>query len=146
MRLELPAALHRTYVLLHRPAKFAMVGVANTGLDFALFWLLITFGGLQPVVANTCSYSTAIVNSYVLNRVWTFRGAPRTMRTMAQFGRFVCLNLIGLGISNLVVWAMSSVLVPVAAKLLAVLATFTWNYWSTRRFVYLAAPASPIGK
>lgn len=130
---------------IHRPAKFAGVGVVNTAVDLALYWGLITFFGLHPVVANTCSYGAGLVNSYVLNRVWTFGDSRHyPVNRAAQFARFAAFNLIGLALSNLVVWMLSPSLSPLGAKLIAVLATFAWNYWTSRKFVYHGGPASAI--
>lgn len=138
-------ALRKLYEAVHRPAKFAVVGVINTVVDFGLFSLLVTVGGMQPVVANTCSYSAGLANSFLLNRFWTFRGVhDPAMKTSTQVWRYFLLNLVGLAISNAVVWAASGVISPLAAKGLAIFATFGWNYWTSRRFVYRGAPLTAV--
>ncbi len=133
-------SIRRLHETLHRPAKFAVVGAANTAVDFALFWLLISAVGWRPVLANSFSYSAGLANSYVLNKIWTFRDASRSRKTAHQFVRFAGFNLIGLGISNAIIWTLGPTITPLGAKGVAIFATFIWNYWTSRRFVYLATP------
>ena len=65
----------RTIQFVSLPSKFALVGVVNTVLDFALFMTLVYFAGLGPTSANIISYTCGILNSFVLNKHWTFKAA-----------------------------------------------------------------------
>lgn len=75
--------------------KFALVGVLNTGIDVAVFFLL-TWLGIPYVAAQVVSYSSGAANSYLLNKVWTFRSCGLSY---AEIVRFVIVNLVSLGIS-----------------------------------------------
>lgn len=75
--------------------KFALVGMLNTGVDVAIFFLL-TWLGIPYVAAQVVSYSCGAVNSYLLNKVWTFRSCGLSY---AEIVRFVAVNLTSLGIS-----------------------------------------------
>src|SRR5918999_6513202 len=78
---------------------FAAISIATTVLDFALFNLLVFGDLLSPVVANTISYGSGIVASYVLNKRLTFAGGGRDKRSH-EFGLFLVINLLGLGLNN----------------------------------------------
>lgn len=75
--------------------KFALVGMLNTGVDVAIFFLL-TWLGIPYVAAQVVSYSCGAANSYLLNKVWTFRSCGLSY---AEIVRFVAVNLTSLGIS-----------------------------------------------
>lgn len=75
--------------------KFAAVGVLNTGIDVALFFLLNRFG-VPYVAAQAISYSCGTCNSYLLNKFWTFRSSERSY---GEILRFIVVNLVSLGIS-----------------------------------------------
>ena len=75
--------------------KFTLVGLLNTGIDVAIFFLL-TWLGIAYVAAQIVSYSCGAANSYLLNKVWTFRSCGLSY---AEMVRFVVVNLISLGIS-----------------------------------------------
>ena len=81
-------------------ARFAVVGLINTGIDVAVFSICFYWLGLNLIVANTIAYSSGTINSYLMNKYWTFagRGAPEVSR--AEFGRFVIFNLGGLLLSR----------------------------------------------
>jgi putative flippase GtrA len=75
--------------------KFALVGILNTGVDVAIFFLL-TWLGIPYVASQVVSYSCGAANSYLLNKVWTFRSCGLSY---AEIVRFVVVNLTSLGIS-----------------------------------------------
>ena len=122
-----------------RIIRFAMVGVANTAIDFALFALLYYVSLLPLLAANAGAYGVAVVNSYLLNKYWTFGDTTRG-RTAALRGLlFVGLNLVGLALASAVIWLLALVLHPLVAKAGSIAVTFVWNYWSNHRFVYTEA-------
>ena len=130
-----------------RAAKFAVVGVLNTTLDFAVFLVLLYVVGWPLLVANTVAYLVGLTNSYVLNSRWTFRDAGPP-ESPARAARYASLNLVGLMLANLTVWLLALVMAPWLAKCGTIGVTFLWNYWSAHRFVFrdpegLGARASP---
>jgi putative flippase GtrA len=76
--------------------KFGMIGAVNTGIDFGVFTLL-TLCGWSYLPAQCLSYTCGVLNSYVLNRSWTFKG-----RRHAKFAffKFTLLNLFVLLITS----------------------------------------------
>lgn len=77
--------------------RFALVGVLNTGVDVVIFSLLIWLG-VPYLAAQIVSYSCGAANSYLLNKVWTFRSCGLSY---AEMMRFTVVNLVSLGISVL---------------------------------------------
>lgn len=118
------------------PVKFGIVGVANTLLDFALFMALVYLLGMRPTPANVISYSCGILNSFILNKHWTFCKTPYRRQTDRQLIMFVVFNVVGLGIASAIVWALADHLGPAGAKLIAIVGTFTWNYLTSRYLVF----------
>ncbi len=78
--------------------KFALVGLLNTGVDVAIFFMLTRIG-TPYVAAQVASYSCGAANSYLLNKVWTFRSSGLSY---AEIVRFTVVNLFSLGISVVV--------------------------------------------
>ena len=75
--------------------KFAVVGVLNTLVDMGVFAVLNTLLGVNILVAQFFAYTAGIVNSYLFNSNWTFKGS----KTKSEVIRFVVLNLLTLLIS-----------------------------------------------
>lgn len=117
-------------------ARFALVGVINTGIDLAVFTVGFYWLGLHLIVANTISYSAGTINSYLMNKYWTFAGRGVSEISTAEFSRFVLFNLGGLLLSNLAIFVFAKFVPAIVSKLGAIGVTFVWNYVTIRRFVF----------
>ena len=89
--------------------KFAVVGIINTTIDFSIFLFLLYQLELSLLAANTIAYSVAVVNSFLLNRYWTFSQTSKHGDPRRQFLLFLGFNIVGLGLSNLTVWAVGAI-------------------------------------
>ena len=93
-------------LLQFRFVRFCITGGLNTLVDFIVFFLLT--GSLKwPVIpSQVISYSAGILNSYCINRRWTFQTRNRF------FGRemlwFIGVNLCVLGVSVLSMWVLTT--------------------------------------
>ena len=119
-------------------AKFGLVGGSNAALDFGLFALLHFIVGLSPLVANTISFSTAVVSNFVLHKVWTFSGRGQDRHWAGQLPLFILFNVIALGLSNLTLWLLSPLITPAPAKIVSLFVTYAWNYVTSRRYIYVS--------
>lgn len=79
--------------------KFGIVGCINTGVDFITFTLLLSVFDIDKLVCQVGGYSMGIINSFVLNKLWTFNDKKEKANTAAQFVKFVVTNIISLVIS-----------------------------------------------
>ncbi len=119
-----------------RVAKFGIVGVLNTSIDLGLFTVLHFWLGMAPLSANTISYGSGILNSFCLNKFWTFSDRRASRRVPFQFPLFLGLNLAALGLSNLTLWLLDPWLGTFAAKVASIGVTFMWNYISSTVLVF----------
>ena len=74
-------------------ACYAFVGLANTIIALFLVWIFHVLLGMGVWVASGAAYAVATVQSYLLNREWTFAGsAKRNIGT--QFLAFLAVNTV----------------------------------------------------
>lgn len=52
--------------------KFCIVGGLNKAIDFLVFSFL-SYLGVYYIIAQCVSYGCGVLNSYLLNRAWTFQ-------------------------------------------------------------------------
>ena len=79
--------------------KFALVGVLNTLVDQAVFYVLVRFFGMGEGWAKLISYSCGVLNSYVFNSLWTFKEEHK--RSAREFILFIIVNVVSYGLSVL---------------------------------------------
>ena len=82
--------------------RFAIVGGLNTLLSWVLYALL-QGGGMPYLFASALAFAAGAVNSYALNRRWTFRSHGRRAPEVA---RFAVVQAVGLAIDVLLLDAL----------------------------------------
>ncbi len=123
--------------------RFAIVGGANTALDFLILFILVALG-LDKIPANYISTSTAFIFSFFVNKSFTFR--DKTGHIAKQFILFVVITIIALWvIQPLIILGVTAVLAPFGlveavslfiAKLVATVGSLIWNYLLYSRIVF----------
>ncbi len=84
-----------------RFVKFSAVGTVGTVIDFGILNLLVQLAGFPKVLANIFSFSAAVVSNYVWNRVWVYP-ETRGESLVRQFGQFLAVNVVGLGLNTVI--------------------------------------------
>jgi Predicted membrane protein len=114
--------------------KFSLVGAVNTGVDFLVFTVLTNLGALM-LIAQCISYTCGVLNSFLLNRAWTFRGRVQSSRS---FFRFTVLNLGTLSVTyGLLVYFHDHLVWPIlVSKLLATGVSLVINFTGSRLLVF----------
>lgn len=82
--------------------KFAIVGVINTLVDVLVLNILVFFGltaafmifNQKFLVANVISVAVAIINSFILNKFWTFRANGENI--YVQIIKFLVITIVGM--------------------------------------------------
>ena len=107
--------------------RFAVVGLANTAIDLAVFSLCL--GVLEmPLVANAIAWCVAVAFSFAENSLWSFE-RDRRMKVTHSFFRFVSLGaLISLGVSNLSIALLAGPSGVWPAKLIGVVVGAILNF------------------
>ncbi|MGA9172747.1 MAG: GtrA family protein [Thermoactinomyces sp.] len=77
--------------------RFCAVGLGNTAVDFAAFYLLALVG-VPYLLAQALSYSAGVINSFVFNRKWTFR-VTRKVNVLEAL-KFFLVNVFSLLVSS----------------------------------------------
>jgi len=135
----------RKVLIFWQLAKFGIVGVFNTIMDFGLlnFLILITgiVSGTWMIVMNATSFSLSIFNSYYWNKEWVFPS-----RKQARFSTFFVLTLIGLGLNTGIVFVFTTYIPPILnlspilwaniAKVLATGVSLFWNFGAYKLIVF----------
>ena len=114
--------------------RFCSVGVLNTGIHYGIFLALYRYG-VHYLIASTVGYCFGLVNSFIWNSRWTFKGLGR--EGISKMVRFGLMNLISLGVNVFVLRICVTWLgtIPEIGQVVAlgfsIIANFTGNkYWT----------------
>lgn len=130
--------------------KFGIVGGINTGIDFLVLNILIYLTGItagaELFVLNSISFSIAVINSYFLNKHWTFQDKTQTEQEPIKFSRFLAISVVGVVINGLVITGITTSIAPLfglsavlwtnVAKLIATGVSLIWNFIGYKFFVF----------
>jgi putative flippase GtrA len=131
-------------VLVGQAARFAVIGVVNTSIDFGVFLFALAYITSSLVAANVLSWTVAVTGSYVMNSFITFAAeSGRTLRLRSYAG-FVGSGIAGLiaNTATLLIAAKLLLLPVVLAKVLAIGVSFLVNF-SLARFIVFRPRPSP---
>lgn len=118
-----------------RLAKFALVGGLNTGVDFAVFCLMVYAAGTASIWAQISAYSAGLVNSYLWNRQWTF--GVKNKHNAGEIVRFVGVNLMSFAAATAVLLGLEQWgIAAAAAKAVSVAVSLAVNYIGYRIWVF----------
>lgn len=129
--------------------RFGLVGGLNTLVDLlilnGLLRLFPTNSSLMLLAYNALAYGLGAVNSFFLNKYWTFGQKQRTTRR--ELARFTLTTLCGIGWSTIILWLASKALhsLPVnttvwanASKMVAIGGTALISYLGIRLWVFVS--------
>jgi putative flippase GtrA len=149
---EQDARSHRLRASFRSPRqvlRFRLVGGLNTLVDLlllnGLLWLLPTTSSLMLLAYNSLAYSLGALNSFLLNKYWTFGKKQRTTRR--ELARFTLTTLFGIGWSTSIIWLASNALHPFlvnttvwanASKVIAIGGTALISYLGMRLWVFVS--------
>ena len=137
--------------------KFGTVGIIGSVVDFGVFNLLTIVFNVNSIVSSIISFSLAVVNNFILNRIWTYP-ETRKLSVYKQLIQFAIVSCLGLAIRvPLFAW-LEKVLIPLAEKLVPNLLTPTivghnvalalvigvvmlWNYFVNRFWTFRSVAA-----
>jgi putative flippase GtrA len=129
--------------------RFALAGGLNTLVDLlilnGLLWLFPTNSSSMLLAFNSLAYSIGAINSFLLNKYWTFGQKQRTTR--AELARFTLVTMCGIAWSGAILWLASRVLRSFLfnatvwanlSKLVAIAGTALISYLGMRLWVFVS--------
>ncbi|MBS0534893.1 MAG: GtrA family protein [Proteobacteria bacterium] len=113
-----------------KAVSFALIGVVNSAIDFAVFSLAYYYLGLPIIVANTMAWIVAVSGSYVMNSTITFATESGRKLAFDRYLGFALSQFAGFLANTLTVWCMVELAhIPAwGGKLVAIFVSFAVNF------------------
>jgi len=129
--------------------RFGVVGVLNTGIDFAILNILSAVtnitGGARIIPLKAVAFLAANINSYLLNKHWTFKDNT-SGEGAKKFSIYLGVSVVGMLINLGTVYTITTYIDPVfglsetlwlnAANLVATGLSLVWNFVGYKLVVF----------
>jgi len=135
--------------------RFSVVGAIGSIIDFGIFNLLATLSGVPAVVASMVSFSLAVINNFIWNRLWTYP-ETRHVPVAKQLSQFAIVSLAGLAIRTPLFAVTEKLFISLAGKYVpnvltptivghnlalafVILVVLMWNFFVNRKWTFKTA-------
>lgn len=130
------AAAWRERAVALKAASFAVVGLINTAVDAAIFFLLLAYVTPSLVAANVAAWFVANTGSYVMNSLTTFSAETDGKLRLKHYAGFVGSGLVAVTASTVTVVIAAKFMPVWTAKAIAILVSFAVNFTITHFVVF----------
>ncbi|MDD5489340.1 MAG: GtrA family protein [Candidatus Moranbacteria bacterium] len=141
--------LSRYIKIIFQIAKFGCVGAANFAVDIGILNLLIFLSGIASgsfyTIFKIISFTFAVTNSYIWNKIWTFKKTD-TKETGKEFGQFLMISVIGLILNAVIASVLVNVVGPLGgikvktwasvSAAVASICVMAWNFIGYKFWVF----------
>jgi len=116
--------------------KFGITGVLNTAIDWGVFTFCNEVLNFVPVFSYVIGYIISAVNSFFINKNWTF--GKRRNYNKPETLRFIIVNLSSLAISTLGLYLLYDLagINEYISKIIVAFVTIIINYFGNKLFVF----------
>jgi putative flippase GtrA len=114
---------------------YGIIGSFSSGLDFAIYTVLVQVLGVHYILANCISVVAGISTSFILNRNYNFKVKDKTGR---RFGIFLCVGITGLILSNLILYTCINTFAmnKIVSKLLSIVLVVFFQFLVNKYFTF----------
>jgi putative flippase GtrA len=116
--------------------KFGLVGFSGLIIDFGITYFFKEKLKISKYLSNSLGFLVATGSNYCLNRYWTFHN--QDPRYVLQFGKFFMISLVGLALSNSIIYLLHDKLKWnfYLAKTCAVVFVSLWNFFANYLYTF----------
>jgi dolichyl-phosphate beta-glucosyltransferase len=116
--------------------KYAAVGATGTALDVGSLYVFVDLLHIPVLVAAALSFILAVVNNFILNKIWTFRNDSRNFRK--QFIKFLIVSVVGLVLTEIcmAVFVYLLDIWYIVSKLITSAIVLTWNFLANKNWTF----------
>lgn len=128
--------------------RFALIGVLNTAINFAVLNLLSLLTGVTKgekiIWMAMVAFAVATINSYYFNKLWTFK--DKSTDEAKKFSIFLIVSILGAMINSGTVYLISTYTYPLfglsshlwlnVANLFATGISLIWNFIGYKLIVF----------
>ncbi len=117
--------------------KYCVVGVVGTAIDLlTVYFLAERFQLMHPIGAATIGFFLAVINNFVLNKIWTFEDRSKNYRKLMI--KFFLVSVVGLVLTWIFMFIFYELygISPVPAKAITSVIVLSWNFFANKYWTF----------
>lgn len=124
--------------------KYCIVGVSGTIIDVLSLYIFVEYFKIPLIPAATLSFILAVINNFLLNKIWTFQNKSKNYKKL--FIKFLFISIIGLGINNSLLYLFTNIfgIWYIFSKLLTSGFVLSWNFLANNFWTFKQKPQNYI--
>lgn len=117
--------------------RYGVVSCTALVVDFSCLVLLTEFFGINHLISALVGFIFGLLVNYLLSILWVFHGIKQNNDKQA-FIVFTVIGIIGLFLTELIMWIMTDLLGIhyVISKVVSAIIVFVWNFTVRKKFVF----------
>lgn len=117
--------------------RYGFVSVVALAVDFGGLVGLKEYGHINYLVAATISFIGGLIVNYLLSAYWVFHSS-KLLNRKHEFVLFAVIGLVGLGLTDLILWILTSGLglYYVLSKAIATVIVYFWNFGARKKYIF----------
>lgn len=127
-----------------RIVRFLVVWVSSTLIELAVLYFLVEYLFIPLFYAVIIAFITAVVHSFLLNKIWTFRNTSEKYKRLfvkflivSSIGFF--LTLLGMYVFTILIWVYY-----IYAKVLTTFIVVVWNFLWNKMWTFRHKPRKKL--
>lgn len=126
--------------------RYAVAGAMAFSVDFSVLYFLTDYFSLNYLLSAPVGFTAGMLVSYFLDAYWVF--SARTLKNRkVEFLVFFLMNMVGLGINELVIWLVTEYCKAyyLISKIVASFFVYIWNFYSRKYILFNPRPFFRLG-
>ncbi|MFV0559139.1 MAG: GtrA family protein [Enterococcus sp.] len=118
---------------------YIFFGGLTTLVNFAVFFLMREFLGINLIAANTVSWIASVLFAFITNKIWVFHSKTGTTKELIlEFSRFIFYRLLSYGIDMGTMLFLTELLGTneYVAKIITQIIVVLANYVFSKLFIF----------
>jgi len=116
--------------------KYSLVGALGTLIDLGSLYILVEHFTIGVLLASTISFLLAVINNFILNKIWTFENKSKNYRKL--FIKFLIVSLVGLALTliSMEILVYTFKIWYILAKAITSIIVLTWNFLANKFWTF----------
>ena len=117
--------------------RYGVTSAVGLGVDFAVLYVLTELAGVHYLLSAVGAYMVGLVVNYAMSVLWVFAVRRLASRTL-ELGVFVSIGIAGMGLNELLLWLLASVIGIhyILARAVSAVVGFVWKFFVRKMVLF----------